>query len=432
MKPKTYIRNFFLAVATCAVPSMSLHAATIDLDLTTNNTGAITLASGNNTFSFSGFEVDYLIVAGGGAGGTTGRSSTSAGGGGAGGLLQGTGLSISGAQEIEVGEGGEPSGSRSVPGFNGGNSKAFGLEAIGGGGGGSSTLDAGQVGRDGGSGGGAARGDQPAGSGTTGQGNDGSKGTSDSVGGGGGGAGTAGSPLTGGAGLELTITGTSQTFAAGGNAGAGTSNNPGTPGADNTGNGGGGAWGQTSTSPNDGSAGGSGIVVVRYSGPQVLAGGVFSTVGGDTVHQFLDTGTSTLDLYSATVGGDISGDGNLIWDKTGTLTLGGTNTYTGTTTINLGTILLTGSIESTSDLIVGNGGFLNLGSSGVIYVLQSNYSITDADNDILAGLIFGADDLVVSTVSVGSDDFTQISVIPEPRAALLGSLGLLILLRRRR
>jgi hypothetical protein len=39
-------------------------------------------------------------------------------------------------------------------------------------------------------------------------------------------------------------------------------------------------------------------------GPQVLFGGTVSTVGSDTVHQFL-SGSSTLDLYSATIAGDI-------------------------------------------------------------------------------------------------------------------------------
>lgn len=173
------------------------------------------------------------------------------------------------------------------------------------------------------------------------------------------------------------------------------------------------------------------VVVVRYSGAQVLSGGTVTTVGGDTVHQFLTTGTSALDLHSATIAGNIDGSGNLIWDKTGTLTLSGTDTYTGTTTIKLGVLSLAGTIGSTSDLIFG-AGTLDLGSTGLIRILQSNYSISDANTDIGNSLISGDDTLQVSTFNDGFNDFTQITVIPEPRAALIGGLGLLALLRRRR
>jgi hypothetical protein len=215
-----------------------------------------------------------------------------------------------------------------------------------------------------------------------------------------------------------------------GNTGSKVSSTP-APADANTGNGGNGITPTVTTGGINGQAGGSGIVVVRYSGAQVLSGGTVATVGSDTVHQFLTTGSSTLDLHSATIAGDIDGSGNLIWDKTGTLTLRGTDTYNGTTTINLGVLSLAGTIGSTSDLVFGTG-MLDLGSTGLIRILQSNYSISDANTDIGNSLIFGDDTLLVSTFNDGFNDFTQITVIPEPRAALLGGLGLLALLRRRR
>jgi autotransporter-associated beta strand protein len=122
----------------------------------------------------------------------------------------------------------------------------------------------------------------------------------------------------------------------------------------------------------------------------------------------------------------------LVWDKTGTLTLSGTSTYTGSTTIDLGTLFVLGAIQSTNNLIFNNNGLLNLGSSGAIKVLSSNYSILDAEDDILAGRISGDVALQVSSYNDGFNEYTSITVIPETKAALLGGLGVLLLLRRRR
>ncbi len=227
----------------------------------------------------SPIEVEYLIVAGGGAGGSSGRASTGVGGGGAGGLLQGTIMLPADSHSVTVGEGGEPSTSRSSPGGNGENSSAFGLTAIGGGGGGSSTDwpagSGGSNGQDGGSGGGAARVGSSAGSigkaleDVT-QGNDGALATSDAVAGGGGGAGSAASGAAGGAGVTTSIKGSSLTFAQGGKGGeTADGNGPGEDASGNTGDGGGGAYSTSTTSDNPrlGGAGGSGIVVVRYRLP---------------------------------------------------------------------------------------------------------------------------------------------------------------------
>jgi autotransporter-associated beta strand protein len=357
------------------VPLGAESSTTINLDLNTDNSGVFTLASGDNTFSYTISGVQYLIVAGGGGGGGTTDSATNTpgGGGGAGGLLQGTDLSLTGLQNVTVGAGGAGgaggSASGAKSGTSGNNSAAFGLTAIGGGGGG--RYDSG--GLTGGSGGGAGgRGSDTltGASGTAGQGNKGgdrtAAGFAASGGGGAGGVGANAASSSragnGGAGLTLNITGSDVTYASGGGGGvnsgtAGTSQTGGNGGVNATGSnalantgGGGGGGGRNNGGAKNGGSGGSGIVVIRYSGPQVLSGGDVSTVGGDTVHQFKTVGTSTLDLHSATIAGEVSGDGNLVWNKTGKLTLSGANSYTGSTTISSGTLEVQSTIASSSGI----------------------------------------------------------------------------------
>lgn len=135
-----------------------------------------------------------------------------------------------------------------------------------------------------------------------------------------------------------------------------------------------------------------------------------------------------------------AGTGTLALTKVGSaaITLSGLNTYTGVTTINGGLLVLDGSILGTSDLIFSGTGMLEMGLSGLINVLQTNYSLTDAQNDIIANRIITSGSLVVSTFNNGSTNFTQITVnaaaaVPEPASASLALLGLggLILRRRR-
>lgn len=346
MKMKPPLRNLLIAASTLALSSFPLHAATINLDLTTNNPGPITLDPGSNTFSYTSFGINYLIVGGGGAGGTTstGTGTDAGGGGGAGGLLTGT-TNIAGVNTIAVGAGGAVNTGNGGKGGDGVNSSAFTLTAIGGGGGGW----AGQAPGSGGSGGGAgSRGSADGGIGGLGEAGQGNNGGSRAVtgtrgGASGGGAGGAGNDntatttgATGGLGLSSSITGVSTTYAAGGDGGSGGVGAPGADASDNTGGGGAGGGGSGSQR---GGAGGSGIVIVSYTGPQVLTGGLVSTVGGDTVHQFLDTGTNTLG-FNATIAGNISGSGDLDWNGGGTLTLSGTNTYSGTTSVAFGNTLI--------------------------------------------------------------------------------------------
>jgi hypothetical protein len=237
---------------------------------------------------------DILVVAGGASGGN--------GGGGAGGLLAYSSQSVSTAQTVTVGAGGA-AGLSSGNGVNGNNSQFGSLTAATGGGKGAYTGAAAVGGSGGGGASNGAGGTAAGAAGTSGQGSAGGTGASggtNSGGGGGGGAtavggnGTAGVAGAGGAGSSAyssygAATSTGQNisgtywYAGGGGGGAGGTNNPKTPGAG--GNGGGGAGGNTPSggSPatsgtvntggggggiydNDPSgAGGSGVVIIRYS-----------------------------------------------------------------------------------------------------------------------------------------------------------------------
>jgi hypothetical protein len=112
-----------------------------------------------------------------------------------------------------------------------------------------------------------------------------SLGTGGNGGAGGGGGGAVGT-TTGGSGYNAGSAG------GGGSAGSQT-NTPGGNGGTNTGGGGGGGSHYNLT--NKGGEGGSGIVVIRYPGPQKGFGGnIITTVGSDTVHIFTTSGTFIL------------------------------------------------------------------------------------------------------------------------------------------
>lgn len=439
MKPSKAVLAILAALAVSSIP---LHAAPIELDLATNNPNPIALTDSETTytFTFSNFEIDFLIVAGGGAGGTTssGTNTDAGGGGGAGGLLEGT-TSIAGPQAVEVGTGGSVNTSNGGRGGNGQDSEAFGEITKGGGGGGW----AGQAPASGGSGGGAgSRGSADGGtggSGTVDQGNAGGSRASTGARGGasGGGAGGAGNDnnatttgADGGLGLSSSITGVATTYAAGGGGGGGPSGGAtggssatggsggdhdgeraGSAADDNTGGGGGGGAGQ---GRNNGGRGGSGIVVVRYEGPQVLSGGIVSTDGTATVHQFLNTGVSTLG-FNAIIAGDISGEGDLVWDGGGTLTLSGTNTFTGDASVDDGTLLINGdSSGATGDLTVNNnttlggggsfGGDVTVAASGNLAPGASVGTLTIGGSLDVAAMAGGAGQLRFELGPVSSSD----------------------------
>ena len=266
-------------------------------DITTDGTYFI------HTFKTSGVfqpnqnvTADYLVVAGGGGGG--GGNEPGGGGGGAGGYrtnVGGSALSLTSGTNYTVTVGAGGAGGIKVLGNNGSDSVFSTITSTGGG------RGAGSIGTDtvtsgnGGSGGGGARPGSPGtnmagGLGNTpstspSQGNDGGNGRHiggvSSNGGGGGGSSAAGQNASdvsrggnGGNGSANSISGSSVTYAGGGGGGSDTGNN-GTGGTGGGGAGantgvsgttnlGGGGGGSANYNSNVG-AGGSGIVIVRYS-----------------------------------------------------------------------------------------------------------------------------------------------------------------------
>lgn len=272
-------------------------------------------STGWQTIASTAYSVDYLIAAGGGGGG----SNNSGAGGGAGGLITGSGLSVSPGTSYTVTIG---AGGTSTP-TNGTNSSFGGQTAIGGGLGASNSGGPSSPGS-GGSGGGANYNGGGGGLGTAGQGNNGGSavtGASNYPGSGGGGAGAVGSNASGsvagagGVGLASTITGSSVFYSgggggstqSGGTGGAGgtggggagspaSASNTGASGTANTG-GGGGAGGYGTGGVNvtgAGGSGGSGIVIIRYLGTvQRATGGTVTITGGYVIHTFTSSSTYT-------------------------------------------------------------------------------------------------------------------------------------------
>ena len=301
-----------------------------------SESGLVLALDAGDRYSFILTEVEVLVVAGGGAGGGYGGND-GAGGGGAGGLIYNRNFTVTpgSAVTVTVGNGGAGVGG-AVRGSSGGNSVFGSLTAIGGGGGGSEGAAEQRPGGSGGSGGGGGGYGVggTGGNGTAGQGNRGGDCTAPGDGGGGG-AGSAGeNGLTGkgGLGLGFDISGSFVYYAGGGGAsgdkrnarggggavggigGGGkgqdaTNSTPPENGTPNTGGGGGAAAGSNpaygaGTTLTSGS-GGSGIVIVRYPGPQRAIGGTVTTVGGHTIHTF--TGSSTFTPLVATNNSTILG-----------------------------------------------------------------------------------------------------------------------------
>ena len=259
------------------------------------SSGSFTVATGGT--------VEYLIVAGGGGGGMR-----HGGGGGAGGVLVGTTDLTAGTYTAVVGDGGAvgQAAYEDLKAGGPGSDSAFGM-LIASGGGGGRTYAGGYSGDGGSGGGGAGSQNTTGGSGLPSQGNAGGSGSITASGSGGGGAGQAGFPGTpnggnGGAGVLSSISGTATYYGGGGGGGGdiGTSGGSGglgggghggddglntnqSAGAAGTGGGGGGcrSWDVNAVA----SAGGSGIVIVRYlvPAPQLVRSAIVDDKNGGSV-----------------------------------------------------------------------------------------------------------------------------------------------------
>ena len=223
-----------------------------------------------------GYDADILLVGGGGGGGS-GASGLSGAGGGAGGMVYTTGnqFNVLPGETYTVTVGGAGSSSTLVH-------ANYTLTAYAGGGG----ANGGSGGNPGGSGGGTGGGgSSPGGPGSStqvsnvgyGQGNAGGS-RNGGYAGSGGGAGGPGAPQSdGGPGLAW-LNGT--TYCKGGH------HDGGSAAPANSGNGGRHASGT-------GYAGGSGIFIIRYAGPQRGSGGTITSVDGYTYHTFTSSGVFT-------------------------------------------------------------------------------------------------------------------------------------------
>lgn len=321
-----------------------------------NTDSAILSLDAANIKSVPVFSAEVLVVAGGGGGGSDMGGGGGGGGvvyNPAFAIRPGASFFCSignGGLGAPAGTGGHAT----TKGTDGGNSTVagsgyVGITAIGGGAAGTSYYTFGNSwGNSGGSGGGGSgynNGVTPAlstgtgygasGAGTAGQGNRGGWGQSSYYSGGGGGAGGAGtdanSQPNGGPGIANSILGVTYFWAGGGGGAAyslgtggnggiggggggavgvttgGAGLNPGSPGGGGSPNsqtntpggnggtntGGGGGGGSHYNFTNKGGDGGSGIIVIRYPGPQRATGGTISTVGSDTVHTFTTSDTFT-------------------------------------------------------------------------------------------------------------------------------------------
>lgn len=292
----------------------------------TSPTSPLTVTQSTTLAAIAPPSVEYLVVAGGGGGGGIGGANVGGGGGGAGGYLTAAGFVVSSGVAITVTVGGG-----GVINTGSGTSSIFDTVTASGGGYGGTALGA-----SGGSGGGSGGGNFAVGAGIVGQGfagglGSGTWGGTTTSGGGGGGAGAVGNaatsqtaPGTGGAGKASSISGSAVTYAVGGTGGNGPSSTSGTVVAANRGNGGNGGGGVGGATP---SAGGSGIVIIRYStryapAPTTTNSPTMTIAGGYYIYTFTTSGSITFgNSYTAAISSsDISlllnGTNASIYDST--------------------------------------------------------------------------------------------------------------------
>lgn len=231
-------------------------------------------------------------------------------------------------------------------------------------------------------------------------------------------------------------------------------------------------------------------------GVTVNAGGATFEAATGTTWTFDNTGDGNIAFaYNSNPSLTFAGDGSFVFNKefsgtggltkngSGTLTIPATNTYTGATLVSAGTLFVTGSLTSNvtvsgtatvggggtvADISFGGGTFLDialalggspnpLDSTGTISFAAAGFGI---DNLVSGGIPVNWSSIADGTYTLitgslnsanlgnfgSSNAFNigggrsayfqsgslQLVVIPEPSAALLGGIGMLLLLRRRR
>jgi autotransporter-associated beta strand protein len=129
----------------------------------------------------------------------------------------------------------------------------------------------------------------------------------------------------------------------------------------------------------------------------------------------------------------VTGTGSLIKQGTGTLTLSsGLNSYTGATTVETGTLSISDDyLYDSANVYIGSGGIFDLnfvGTDEVGGVFLNNVAQTPG---LYIGALFSGADVETSLIT-GTG--LLLVGVPEPGAAvsLLGGLGILLGLRRRR
>jgi hypothetical protein len=297
-----------------------------------NGTGTISVTIPSNGTAW------VFMVGGGGSGGGGQSGAYNGGGGGAGGILNGTITNLTrGNYTIAVGAGGAAVGQNAF-GINGSPSTFSSYTAFGGGGGAKVWSGVGSNGLAGGSGGGSARNTYTGGasiqttqSPLTGYGYAGGNNNADGQGAGGGGAGAVGSAThsSNAAGMTSTITGSSLIYATGGSAASLIA------GADGRGGGGGGK-------DTGGYAGGSGVVIIRFTSGPPESSFVFTltdtSTGPSSWNWYVTNliGNNTEVLFSTSQNPTVTlGSGNWLVKLKATNGVGSSNSTTKTLGINL-------------------------------------------------------------------------------------------------